>query len=43
MTVGLFEAHDTFGLAIAEIVKPLLDEFQLTKKKLLGSRMRVLI
>ena len=32
VTVGLFEAHDTSGVAIAEIVKPLLDEFQLTKK-----------
>jgi hypothetical protein len=42
--VGLFEAHDTSGVALAKIVKPLLDEFQLTKKKyLFGSKMRVLI
>ena len=43
MTVDLFEAHDTFGVALVEIVKPLLDEFQLTKRNLLGSKMRVLI
>jgi len=32
LTVGLFEVHDTSGVALAEIVKLLLDEFQLTKK-----------
>ena len=31
-TVGLFEAQDTSGAALAEIVKPLLDEFKLTNK-----------
>ena len=41
--ISLFEVHDTSGVALAEIVKPLLDEFQLTKKYLLGSKMRVLI
>ena len=32
VTVGLFEAQDTSGSALAEIVKPLLDEFKLTDK-----------
>ena len=32
VTVGLFEAHDTSGVALVELIKPLLDEFQLTKK-----------
>ena len=32
VTVGLFEAHDTSEFALAEIVKPLLDEFKLTDK-----------
>ena len=32
VTVGLFEAQDTSEFALAEIVKPLLDEFKLTDK-----------
>ena len=32
VTVGLFEAQDTSGAALAEIVKPLLEQFKLTDK-----------
>ena len=32
VTVGLFEAQDTSGASLAEIVKPLLNEFKLTDK-----------
>ena len=32
VTVGLFEAQDTSGASLAEIVKPLLDEFKLARK-----------
>ena len=32
VTVGFFEAQDTSGASLAEIVKPLLDEFKLTDK-----------
>ena len=32
VTVGLFEAQDTSGAALAEIVKPLLEQFKLTEK-----------
>ena len=32
VTVGLFEAQDTSGAALAKIVKPLLEQFKLTDK-----------
>ena len=32
MTIGLFEAQDTSGVALAEIVKLLLDKFHLCDK-----------
>lgn len=32
VTIGLFEANDTRGLSLAEQVKPILEEFELTNK-----------